>query len=143
MSLERDQLLKSRDAMLVVLDTKLKDVPEWTAYRAMEAFLQVASSATTHEAPLTTTDWSIDSYANLALKALQANGRPTSTPELLAFIASHRKIPADPRRARSNIAAALSRDKRLRSVSWRGGRGWWHADRPLPGHLLALEQSAA
>jgi hypothetical protein len=145
MSPDRDQLLKTRDALLAVLDAKLKDVPEWTSYRAVEFCLQAGGSIEA-SMPLKTRRRRIEAqepYADLAIKAIESSGRPMSTQEVVSFIGAHRQIPPDPQKAKFNIGSGLSRDKRLQNVTWQGGRAWWHAGQSLPDHLWAVEKSAA
>jgi hypothetical protein len=137
----KEQLLKSRADLAALLDAKLKNVPEWRAYRAVEAALNAFITGDDHdESPRrirARSSESVESYADLALKALDQAGKPLATPEVVAFVGRHRPLPNDPEKAKLNIGSGLSRDPRLRSISWQGGRAWWHADRPLPEHQTA------
>jgi hypothetical protein len=148
MSPDRDQLLKTRDAMLAILDAKLKDVPEWTAYRAVEYLLQSMNRSSVPDgtrspnrryrhAPRR------EPYADLALKAIDALGRPMSISELITFIAQHRPIPSDSFKAKLSVGSGLTRDERLVSVSWQGRRAWWYVGRALPEPPLTVEQPTA
>jgi hypothetical protein len=141
----KEQLLKSRSELFAVLDAKFKDVPEWRAYRAVEAALYAFMNGVMVTPPkrervrlIEETDEPA-SYVELALKALDTHGRPMSTPELVDFIGRHRKVPPDPQKARTNISSGFSRDKRLRNVSWHNGRAWWFSDRAVPEQKPAAE----
>jgi hypothetical protein len=69
--------------------------------------------------------------------ALERSQAPVRTPQMVEFMGEHRELPPDRDRAKVNIVSALSHDKRFQSVSWRGGRAWWHANRPVPVEAVA------
>lgn len=146
MDFGKHRLAKVRAALLVALDAKLKGVPEWEAFREIDDFLQspngkmedstervvrrrrprlrLRPGPEAREEPAT--------YADLALRAIADAGKPVATPALIAFIAKHRSVPSDPQKAKMNITSGLSRDPRLHSIPWQGGRGWWVAGVPVP-----------
>lgn len=137
----KDQLLKSRADLAAVLDEKLKNVPEWRAYRAVEAALNAfltGEDKIVVRRPRMIESGESHSYADLSLRAIDEAGHPLTTTELVEFIGRHREIPSDPHKAKVNISSGLSRDERLRNINWQRGTAWWRADRPLP-----VQQSAA
>jgi hypothetical protein len=128
------ELIQARARMMAVLDTKFKDVPEWQAFRAMDAFITAMDAPTgvtngAGESPVLRTR-KAPSYGDLGLEAVQQAGKPLSTREIVAFIATRRNRTPDS--IKPNVQAALSRDDRLDSVTWSGGRGWWFKDREVP-----------
>ena len=135
----KTELLQARDDMLAVLDDKLKQVPEWRAFRAIESALAVIGAITpgSNRASAPTRRprkrrVRLGSYGDLALAAVKAANRPLPTDEVVTFIAAQRRLGADPRKARINIQSGLSRDERIRSIPWRGARAWWYSDRDPP-----------
>jgi hypothetical protein len=138
----KDQLLKSRADLAAVLDEKFKSVPEWRAYRAVEAALNAFLTGSESPAPRrsrSSEPSESHSYANLSLKAIDDAGRPLTTAEIVEFVSRHRDVPNDPQKAKLNIGSGLSRDERLRNIPWRGGKAWWRANQPLPDHQSAAE----
>jgi hypothetical protein len=143
--MDRDQLLKSRATYLGRLDVRLRDDPDWTAFRAIDIVLNndalqddLPNPPTRRRRSSTGENGSL-AYADLALRCTKEKGFPASTSEIVEFVGRHKTLPEDPHKAKLNIGSALSRDKRLRSISWQGGRAWWRADQPVPEHLMAAE----
>jgi hypothetical protein len=137
----KSELIEARAEILEVLDEKLSGMPEWRALRAIEKAIGAidapSSTATPQEAneaakPLQRRVVIPKSYVSLALEALEGVGRPIDTATMLEYISARRKMDDDPKRARINVQSALSKDKRIESVPWRGGPAWWFADRDLP-----------
>ena len=130
------ELIQARARMMAVLDTKFKDVPEWQAFRAMEAFISAIDrpASTTNGAgesePIARRARTKASYGDLGVEAIQRAGKPLPTMDIVVFIALQRNRTPDT--IKPNVQAALSRDPRLQSVMWSGGRGWWYADREVP-----------
>src|SRR5580704_8757186 len=127
------ELLKSRAELASILDTKLKDMPEWRAYRAVEGALLAFGSASNsagsvykyrHTPP---TPRYSDGYAALAVAAIDAAGRPLTTDEIIEYIKGRRPISGDPKRAKLNIGSSFSKDARMQNIAWQHGRAWWIA----------------
>jgi len=143
MSDPRSDLLRSRTDLLEVLDQKLKTVPEWRAFRAVDRAIAAMDTAAP-AAPMLTNhgeDGSLgplgNSYPDLGLQAIQSYGRPVPTPQMVQYIRDRRELPDDADRAKVNISSALSHDERLKNVPWQGGRAWWYADRQVPNQESA------
>jgi hypothetical protein len=137
MSTTKDNLLQAHQTMSAVLDIKFQNHPEWKAFKAIDKALidlieapRTALNGTTP--PRATRITAESSYVDLGVEALNEAGEPVTTDRMIEFIRSHREIPADPDRAKVNISSSFSKADRLVSVAWRGGRAWWHANRPLP-----------
>jgi hypothetical protein len=129
-------LLQARNEIMAVLDDKFRNVPEWKAFRAMDRALMAMDGHITlmgsDESPLPTSrKRSKLSYVDLALEAIRRSGKPVPISEIVAFIGSQRDV-RNPDSIRVNIQSALSRDPRVQSIVWSGGRGWWFADREAP-----------
>jgi hypothetical protein len=141
---DKDALFQARKDMLAVLDEKLANMPEWRAFRAMERALAAMSEAPSPEPnrdrlPLNREGVrrrgrtpGVPTYVELALAAVEAKGIPLPTPDIIEYIVQRRTVAPDSEKARINIQSGLSRDKRIKNVSWRGGRAWWFADRKPP-----------
>jgi hypothetical protein len=132
----KSELIQARDEIMAVLDAKLKAMPEWKAFRAMDRALMALEGPGTRNlaestAPTGRRARAKLSYGSLGVMAITEAGRPVPTSEIVAFIVAHRNI-KDPDSIRVNIQSALSRDARIQSVNWSGGRGWWFADREVP-----------
>jgi hypothetical protein len=131
----KSELLQARIEMIEVLDAKLANVPEWRALRAIDKAL---GSVDAHpgingvKRPKPRITGGKKPYGDLAIEAFEASGGPVNTSEIVEFIGARRKLGKDPKKARINIQSGLSRDKRIRSIPWRGGRAWWHANKPAP-----------
>jgi hypothetical protein len=132
-------LSRSRAKLVGVLDGKLKDVPEWQAFRAVDDALQAVVHNAEQEAERTAARGASAangsgqlSYVELGLQALNERGRPQPTPDMIEYIGARRELPQDPDRAKINVSSAFSHDDRLQSVPWQGGRAWWYANRPVP-----------
>jgi hypothetical protein len=137
----KDDLSQARNDMLLVLDEKLAQMPEWRAFRAMDKALWAMSAMPTTPKPngaeqptprRRTRTEGIPSYGALAIEAIDTKGVPLPTAEIVRFIGTRRELDTDQEKARVNIQSGLSRDKKIRSISWRGGRAWWHANRSVP-----------
>jgi hypothetical protein len=134
MSGPKEELKKSRDELLAVLDGKLRDLPEWRALRAVDGALHAINGASVPSKDASHSDDSKDSmsYPSIALRHLDSIGHPLTTAELVEYIGSQREIPSDPEKAKINIGSSFSKDDRLRNIHWRGGRAWWITDRSMP-----------
>lgn len=136
----KDALTEARSDMLAVLDEKLANMPEWKAFRAMDKAIAAMSATPSSEAnrdrPAAilrrgrTPD--VPSYVDLALEAITTKGFPLSTTDIVEFIGQKRPISSDGEKARINIQSGLSRNKRIKSIPWHGGRAWWFPDRKPP-----------
>jgi hypothetical protein len=133
----KTSILQAREAMAAVLDAKLANLPEWKAFRDIDrALLELDAEQPVSPAPRErsriTPAGEAPSYVKLALQAFDEVGTPVPTPKLMQFVGSRRELPADPERAKVNVTSSLSKEKRIKSVPWEGGRAWWYADRPVP-----------
>jgi hypothetical protein len=133
------ELIQARDDLLAILDEKLKNVPEWRVFRFLDKQVmdsQAISGATgaveSRKQRGRGRRRAGFSYVDLGLEAMEITGAPVTTPEMVDFISARRKLVSDPKKARINIQSALSKDERIRSVPWRGGRAWWYANREPP-----------
>lgn len=135
------ELFRAREDMLAVLDEKLAKMPEWRAFRAMDKALGVLTGTLkTSGDPAANRQPTrprgrtpgVPTYADLALEAMGASGAPVPTNDVVKFIAGKRNLEAGDNRIRTNIQTGLSRDKRIASVPWLGGRAWWHAGQAVP-----------
>lgn len=81
------------------------------------------------------------SQAEAVLQVLQETLEPQRTTALLDAIAA-KGVSVSGKNPQINLSSALSRDKRLKSVTVDGERMWWFADRPLPGVGLLKEETA-
>jgi len=144
----KTEMLAAREALALALDAKFPNLPEWKAIRAIDraliametespekrsesgargrlgAYLERSSRAGT------------PTYADLGFKAITELNSPVPTPQMVEFIGKHRKLDDDPDKARINITTSLSKDARIRSISWGNGRAWWFADREPPSDDL-------
>jgi hypothetical protein len=134
-------MIQVRDDLVAALDAKLKDMPEWRAFREVDRQIVAASSGAAQAAgPRPGRRPRTDSfgaprkpYADLALDLINSSGAPQPTPEIVAYIMEQQPQPGrDVRKVRINIQSGLSRDPRLTSVAWGKGRAWWHSNRPVP-----------
>jgi len=135
----RDELMQAQSAMLTVLDEKLRDMPEWRAYRAISKAIAALNGAVKSSEPVAAgiapqpklqrerTDLS---YAEIAILLLQQAGRPMASRELIPAIAERRGVDGSEKKV--VISTALSRDERLKNIRWRNGTAWWLTDRELP-----------
>lgn len=135
------ELLSAREDMLAVLDEKLAKMPEWRAFRAMDKALGVLTGAAKAATDLPANRQlvrrrgrtpGVPTYADLGIEAINSGGHPMTTPEVVKFIANRRSLDPANDKVRINIQTGLSRDKRIASVPWLGGRAWWHADQAVP-----------
>lgn len=133
------ELIQARDDALAALDEKLKNVPEWRVFRYLDKQVMDSQAASGANGAIESRSQRARgrrragfSYVDLAIKAMAANGVPVTTPEMVAFISARRKLGSDLKKARINIQSALSKDERVQSVPWRGGRAWWHANKEVP-----------
>lgn len=134
------ELMKAHEAMSSVLDVKLKDLPEWQAFRAIDRALIALESEQTPNHPVARPSLKAGirpplipiPYVLLAIRALEAAGAPVPTPAMMEFIGKHRKLDADAEKAKVNVTSSLSKDNRFVSVPWAGGRAWWWSDKPVP-----------
>jgi hypothetical protein len=154
----RAGLYEARENMLAALDRKFKNMPEWQAFRAIDDAVFAMNSAvrsaewsdrpsaeSNHEAKLKKPRRAKrpqvggPSYGDLGVAAIEAAARPVPTGDMVTFIAARKNLNPDPKRARVNVQSALSHDERIKSIKWKGGTAWWHADRDPPkegGELL-------
>ncbi|HTE76908.1 MAG TPA: hypothetical protein VK653_09220 [Xanthobacteraceae bacterium] len=135
----KTEMMRAHEAMAVVLDAKFSNVPEWQAFRAIDRALLALESEQPIDPPprersriTRAVSGEVPSYVSLALKSFEETGAPIPTPKLMEFVAGRRQLPPDPNRAKVNVTSSLSKEKRIKSVPWLGGRAWWYADRPVP-----------
>lgn len=137
MSDPKAEIAKSLVEMLGVLDEKFKNSPEWRAYRALQrAYAAIDASPPRPQAAAERANGADDSlgnsYADIGLRAMGKLGRPVPTLEAIQLIRAVRDLPGDEERAKNIVSSAFSHDERIASVSWNGGRAWWHAGRAVP-----------
>jgi hypothetical protein len=150
MSAEQD-IIQAREEMATILDQKLSDMTEWKAFRAMDKAIAAlkainmtlermadgelppdlaARNGTLVRKPRVPRS---ESYAALAIQAINREGRPLHIDNIVAFIAGARGLSLEEgEQLKVAIGSGLSRDRRLRSVVWHGGRGWWYSNQELP-----------
>lgn len=134
----KDNLLQAHQTMIAVLDHKFQNVPEWKAFRAIDKalfdFIEAPSAAASNGggSPRSARTASPLSYVELGIEALNEAGEPVTTAKMIEFISARREISADRDRARVTIGSSFSKSDRLKNVSWRGDRAWWHANRAVP-----------
>jgi hypothetical protein len=140
----KENLLKAHASMADVLDAKLKDMPEWQAFKAIDTALReyVETSKPRPQVARKPTrkprgDSRRLTYSQLAAKALEATNTPIQTTKLVEFIGQYRTIKKDPVKARVNVGSALSHDSKFQNIEWNGARAWWWSDRPLPKNETA------
>jgi hypothetical protein len=133
-----DELILAQSAMLSVLDEKLRDMPEWRAYRAIGKAIAALNGAVESSESVAAgiaprlelqrqrTDLS---YAKIAIQLLQQAERPMASRELIPAIAQRRGVDGSEKRV--VISTALSRDERIKNIPWRNGTAWWLTDREL------------
>jgi hypothetical protein len=144
----KSNLLQAHQTMMAVLDAKLKNVPEWIAFRAIDKALveltaepaSSANGAIKDRQPRKGAEPS--SYVDLAAEALAEHSEPLSTPKIVEYISARREVPNDPLKARVNISTSLSKDERFRNLAWRGGRAWWFANREPPEESAGLSANS-
>ena len=132
------ELEKSRSELLAVLDEKLKNMPEWRAFRAINRAYVALISANGPKVPERRNGASESfgtTYADLGLRLMTELGRPVPTLEAIQYLRAHRGLPADEERAKNIISSAFSHDERIESVPWHGGRAWWFANREVPANV--------
>jgi hypothetical protein len=84
-------------------------------------------------------------YADLAVQRISQVGKPLTTNEIVEFIGKHRSLPESIRKAKGNIASALSIDDRLENRRVDGIRAWCIVSNTpaINGHDTSHEQSEA
>ena len=139
--MDTTELSKARQEMLEILDERLAKMPEWRAFRAMDKALSVLTGTTTsaidpapncQPARRRGRTPGVPTYADLALEAINGVAAPMPTNDIVKFVAAKRNLDLGDDRIRVNIQTGLSRDKRIDSVPWLGGRAWWHAGQAVP-----------
>jgi len=132
----KDNLFQAHQTMIAVLDHKFQNVPEWKAFRAIDkALLDLIGAPSVSNGSGATRSVRVgseSSYLQLGIEALNAAEEPLTTVKMIEFIGARRKIPGDLDHVKRSIVSTLSKSDRLKSVPWRGGRAWWHVDRPVP-----------
>jgi hypothetical protein len=151
----KTEIAAARDAILTVLDGKLGHLPEWKVFRAVDRALIALSVESPKDPvpviqmvrPLVMSDVSVIrparglSYGDIAFNAIFAASKPMTTLEIVEQIESHRQTKFDDiERAKVNVTSSLSRDPRLESINWQGGKAWWLTHDELP--VSAEGQSA-
>jgi len=130
------EMMQAHEAMARVLDVKLKEMPEWQAFRAIDRALLALDSVNGAKAPTPAPRPRIngapESYTVLTSKALDEAGGPVPFSTLIDFIGKRRDLGGDIKRAKVNISTVLSKDGRYKSVEWGNGRAWWYSDKPVP-----------
>jgi hypothetical protein len=121
------ELIQARKEVMGILDEKFKEVAEWRWFRAIDRAL-TALNGTTPEAAIPTHGH--QSYGDLAIAVIESAGKPVVTDEIVSFVANKRN--RNPAGIKINVQSALSRDDRIASVHWSGGRGWWLKNREVP-----------
>jgi hypothetical protein len=143
-------LIEAHEAMAAVLDAKLPNVKEWTAFRAIDrALLGWLEEHHSPAAPAARVPRPAamqrprrmrrgkkkknapTPYMALADQVMTMVNRPVSTGELMDYIGTRRTID-DAKKVRNVVQSSLSKDERFESIEWRGGRAWWYADKPVP-----------
>jgi hypothetical protein len=125
------ELSRAREDLAAALDSKLKDIPEWRAIRAIDRALAALDSSPPKPTParVVMPDGSVKrihvTYTGLARRLIQSNGSPATTPEIIEFIGRNRKLDPNAEKAKINITTSLSKDPQFASIPWAGGRAWW------------------
>jgi hypothetical protein len=131
----KTELMQAQEVMVALLDTKLGNMPEWKAFRAIQRAISAEEEAP-NPPPKTRTRTPQPGqalpYTVLTGSAIKERGRPIPTPTLIEFIGQHRDLGPDLERAKVNITSTLSKSPLFKSVPWEGGKGWWYANQPVP-----------
>ena len=141
---DKTELIKARSEMMGILDEKFKDEPLWRAFRAIDRALAASDGSTDAPSMNGAQNESVApggslprrrlysnlSYGDLGVEAVKRAGKPVPTSEIVSFIAQHRH--REPEEIKINVQSSLSRDDRIESVRWTGGRGWWFKGREVP-----------
>lgn len=147
----KTELVAARDAMLLVLDAKLAEMPEWKAFRAIDRGLAALRAEAGPPKSLTLASpvkgfptnlrfRVMPSYAEMAVAALNEANRPLTSIEIIAEISKTRDLGPDAEKAKVNVTSSLSKDERIRSIPWSGAKAWWLADRDPPTNpAVAIE----
>jgi hypothetical protein len=140
----KSEMMQAHEAMATVLDAKFANVPEWKAFRAIDRALLALETerpnGATAERPeriTRTRPGFAPSYVSLSLQAMEEGKQPIPTRRLMEFIGKRRHLDGDPDRARVSVTSSLSKDRRIKSVPWEGGKAWWFADRAVPKKEMA------
>jgi hypothetical protein len=132
----RLDLIQARHEMMGVLDEKFKNVPEWRAFRAIDRVLMAMNGSSAegestdiiHPPRVRLTGFA--SYVDLGVDLIRRTGKPVPTTEIVSFVAQQKnRAPED---IKTNVQSALSRDNRIESIRWSGGRGWWLKGQEVP-----------
>jgi hypothetical protein len=143
MAPKTNDLIEAHEAMAAVLDAKFPHLKEWTAFRAINRLLIAslekppAASARAPTGKRVRARLHEDApvpYMTLAANALTDSKKPITTPALMEYVAAHRTITGDPKKARIVVQSSLSKDERFRSIPWESGRAWWWSDKPIPAN---------
>lgn len=131
---DKAELIQARNEMMALLDEKLKNVPEWRAFRIMDKAISAMDRPPSVHVGLNgdaVARWRArSSYGDLAVEFIEHERRPSSTTEVVAYVATKRN--RNPDDIRINIQSALSRDERLESIAFSGTRAWWFKGREVP-----------
>ncbi|WP_152428318.1 hypothetical protein [Methyloferula stellata] len=139
----KETLEKSRADLLAALDSKIGEMPEWKAFRAIDSALMawqptiaVKNIRIVEKVP----PRRAQSYTDLAVQALEAAKRPLSSDEYMDFVRSRRVIGGDLKQIKISATSALSKDPRFVNIPWRNGRAWWLSGQPIPLDGPSLEE---
>jgi hypothetical protein len=135
----KTEMLAAHEAMAAVLDSKIGNMKEWQAFRAIDRALLaleqptiIGVSQTGHKVR-PQRDGASPSYMSLAYQALTEADKPVPTDKIMEFISARRPLSGDdPAKAKIVVQSSLSKDSRFKSVPWEGKRAWWFTDRGLP-----------
>lgn len=137
----KSEMQAARAELILALDAKLGDMPEWKAFRAIERGIAALSgpangqnaSSILQKLSMTPVYRNKLSYGDLAFKALSDSPMPLTTIEVIDIIENSKGEKfEDAEKAKINIASSLSRDVRIKSVPWRNGKAWWPAEKEIP-----------
>lgn len=67
----------------------------------------------------------------IALDAIRQAGEPLTTTDIFTAVNRLKKF-ANPRKGKINVVSAMSKDRRLKSLIWKGQYAWWPVGDPLP-----------
>lgn len=140
----RDEIKLARAQLAEALDARLAGDPLWKAFRAMDRALDSLEQSHVPKTQPYVLDTGrtvhlVPTYNVLAKQVILDAGRPVPTSEIMEFIRRHRKLSADPEKAKVNVTSSLSKDKRFKSVPWENGRAWWYGNEPPPKSGAAVD----
>jgi len=122
----KSELWEARSDLMSALDEKLRNLPEWRAFRAIDRLAFAAiSPAESKPGKKRGRKSAGRSYGDLGVAAIKSAAAPQPTNTIMEYVIARRGMGSDPKKAKTNVQSALSRDSRIESIPWHGGRAWW------------------